>query len=166
MEKREVFDLYEDAAAGKISFKQALEELNKMNFQKPIFEEHRERLRRIIGDKDDLLKEPIFQVSGIPNSIYYKVLQDSISQIRQNKYIHEIGQHLFDTYSINATLINYFLNEATTIVKMNSLSPEEVETVGRAWNNAMLIALQNAAVKTKKRKKKDENFEKAIQESE
>jgi len=152
MKLKEILELIADK---KINYIDAIEELKKLKLPEEDFDEYERIFSKMLGKEERQPTRPIYQLNAIPNEMYWEVLQDAIQQVREEKYSPEIAQNLHNDYSLGQFLIHYFLNEAISIVRMNSLAPEEVNLIGQAYYKAMKIAESNE-VKRKKRKQIEE----------
>jgi len=154
---REIIDAAIDK---KIDYPKAKEALTKLKLPASDFEEYDRILVKLLG-KDSVFREPVYQLPSIPNEMYSVILQDAIKQVRQEKYSPEIAQHLYDNYMLGPSLINYFLNESISSVRMNSLTPEEIVQIGESYLRALKFTrLATGALPTlppvKRRKHKKE----------
>jgi len=133
-------DILAAAIDKSITYPEAKDELKKLQLPHEEFESYDNMLYKLLGGNEKIWKDPIFQLSSIPNEMYFLILQDCIQQVRQEKYSPEIAQNLYEDYMISPALMNYFLNEAISIVRMNTLKPEEIDAIGRAYYSALKIA--------------------------
>ena len=74
-----------------------------------------------------------FQLMGIPNTMYHNILERTLSHVRNGDFPQTIIQSLYDSYVLSPELIHYFLNEATNIVKLTSLSSDDIIQIGEAY---------------------------------
>ena len=147
-----------DAAINKkIDYPKALEALKKLRLPYEEEEDYARMLHKLLGDPKKVFHEPVWQLHCIPNDLYPIIFQECMKQVRQEKYSPEIAQYLFDTYRLSPSLINYFLNEAISAVRMNTLNPEEVAMIGNAYYRAMKhieqVEEKKAAAKGRKPRK-------------
>jgi len=143
-------DILRDAIDKKISYAEAKDKLSKLNLPHDEQEEYEIMLYKLLGNEKKLVHEKIWHYPVIPNDLYFTILNDTIKQVREEKYTPEICQNLYDTYNISNNLMNYFVNEGISIVRMNTLAPEEVAVIGEAYYKAAKIVEEQ----NKKRKNK------------
>lgn len=74
-----------------------------------------------------------FQLKGIPETMYHSILENTLSQVRNGDFTQAIVQNLYDSYVLSPELIHYFINEATNIVRLTSLSSDDIIQIGEAY---------------------------------
>jgi hypothetical protein len=91
-------------------------------------------LFKMLGDDSKILHEPTMALTAIPNELFYRILSETITKVRSGNYSPEICQFLYDEFGIDSKLMTFFINEAISIVRMNTLQPEEIVQIGEAYH--------------------------------
>lgn len=128
-----LLDLLKEAVDGTISYADAKEQLKKLISDYDAREQYDILIKKIIGTSREE-KNTLYYTNCIPNEYYYDILQDTIELVRNGEYTPQIVQKIFDTYRLGPETLNYFINEAISIVRMNNLSPEEIASLGEAYH--------------------------------
>jgi hypothetical protein len=146
-------DLLSQAIDKKISYPEAKTKLKDMHLPHEEYESYDIMLYKLLGKEEKVVHQPIYAMKAIPNEIYFNVLEDSINKVRDEWYTPDICSYLFDEYKLDPNLMNYFVNESISIVRMNSLKPEEVIKIGQAYLKAAQLVAKDQE-KSPKRKRK------------
>jgi len=136
-------DILTEAVEKKITYAEAKEKLKKLRLPRDDFEQYDILIYKLLGKEEKIIHNKIQYLPNIPNTVYSVILQDAIQKVREEWYTPEICQHLFDTYRISSSLMNYFINEAIHIVRMNSMSQEEFVEIGKMYHNAIKFLEEN-----------------------
>jgi hypothetical protein len=131
MKIREIIEL---ALNKKIDYAQAVSKLSELKLDAEEHESYERILYKILGDGKKLDHTPKYLYPGIPNEFYFPILMDTIKMIREGWFSPDICQHLYETYGIASSLITFFVNEAISIVRMNTLQPAEIAAIGQAYH--------------------------------
>jgi hypothetical protein len=130
-----IVDILEKAIKKEFSnYADAIEELNKLKLPFEEQQKYESLLYKLLGKEDRVFRNPSFFFPGLLNENYFPILHETIALIRDELYSVEISQHLWDKYALSPALISYFINEALSIVRMNTLSPEELASIGEAYH--------------------------------
>jgi len=116
------------------SYSDAISELKKLKLPFEEEEKYEILLYKLLGKEERVVHDPAFFFPSIFNENYFKILQETISLIRDGLYSSEIAQHLFNRYALSPALISYFVNEGLSVVRMNTLSPDEISSIGEAYH--------------------------------
>jgi hypothetical protein len=127
-------DLLNSAIDKKITYGEALAELKKLKLPPDDEETYDIMLHKLLGNDEKILHDSMITMRGIPNDMYYQLLAETIQMVRGGLYSPDICQELFDHYQLVPAIINYFINEAICIVRMNTLKPEEIAAIGQAYH--------------------------------
>ena len=138
-------DILNDAIEKNITYPEAKEELKKLKLSQEDFEQYDIMLYKLLGDEDKISHAKIYTLPMIPNEMFATILRDTMKRVRDEQYTPEICQALYETYGISSSLMNYFVNEAIHIVRMNTLAPEEILSIGQSYHNAVKFVEENAA---------------------
>ena len=130
----QITEIIKLAVDKKITYSEALEELKKLRLPEDTEEEYEIILHKILGDDKKLDHRPPFVMEAIPNSLYFQILTSTIKMIRDGMYTPNIVNELCYCYQLGPQLLNYFINEALSIVRLNNLSPEEITSIGEAYH--------------------------------
>lgn len=115
-------------------YSEALDDLKSLNLPYEEYEKYSTMLNKMLGKGDKIFRNPSFYFTGILNEKYFAILQETISLIRDGLHSPEIAQELWDKYMLSPALITYFVNEGLSIVRMNTLQPEEIASIGEAYH--------------------------------
>jgi hypothetical protein len=133
-----IVDIISNAVSSK-DYVAAMDELKKLNLDRDDQEKYSLILKKICGYNEKIYKSPMYVLDHIPNDLFLPILQDAVAMVRDNCTSPEICQFLHQQYGIDGELLKYFNNEAIHIVKMNSLSKEEYNFIGKSY----LVQLSN-----------------------
>jgi hypothetical protein len=129
-----LLDLLEKAINKQIAYNDAVQELKKLNLPLEDQEKYEILFYKLLGNESKILHEPQYFFPSIPNESYIEIFQFTIALVRDGLYTPEIAQHLFQQYALSAPLITYFINEAVSAVRMNTMTPEEIASIGEAYH--------------------------------
>ena len=129
-----IAELIKLAIDKKIDYIKALEELKKLKLPEDTEEEYEGILYKLLGDEKRLDHRPKYTLECIPNDYYFEILTFSIKMIRDGMYTPEVINELYMKYQLGPQLLNYFINESISIVRMNNMSPEEITSIGEAYH--------------------------------
>ena len=148
-------ELLNEVVDKKLSYPEAKERLKKMKLPYSEEESYDVLIKKMCGGySKKVWHEPVYNLPIIPNEMYHTILQDSIKQVRQEKYSPEIAQDLYDKYMLGPGLINYFLNESISAVRMNTLTEEEIHKIGSTYYKAMQFAKMAEQMRPKRKRPK------------
>jgi hypothetical protein len=143
-------DIISLALDKKFTYDEAITELKKLKL--PIEEEESYEiiLHKILGKEDSINHLRPLSLNSIPNECYFELMTETIKLVRAGLFSPDICQHLFDNYGLSASLINYFVNEAISIVRMNTISDSEFVEIGEKYeqikrNIIDMISVNNMA---------------------
>jgi hypothetical protein len=128
-------ELIDNALDKKITYGEAIEELKKLKLPEEEEEKYEIILHKILGKEDVINHMKTLSLNGIPNEYYFDILTETIKMVRAGLYSPDICQHLYMIYGISASLINYFINESISIVKMNTISDNEFVEIGEKYEH-------------------------------
>jgi hypothetical protein len=126
-------DLISTALDKKITYDEAITELKKLKLPEEEEESYEIILHKILGNEDLINHLKTNALNCIPNEIYFEILSETIRMVRAGLFSPDICQNLYDVYGIGGPLINYFVNEAVSIVKMNTISDSEFVEIGEKY---------------------------------
>jgi len=118
----------------KIDYSTAMEHLKKLKLPEELEEEYENILYKILGNKEKMNHHISFFLECIPNELYFEILNNCINMVRDNLYTPDIINELFYKYQLGPELLNYFINESISIVRMNNMTPEEIASIGEAYH--------------------------------
>ena len=123
-----------------ITYAKAIEALARLNLPEEIYEEYDALFLKHLGNDEPLMHMEIGPLKSIPNELYFELLTLTLKKMRNDEDMSEICNWMHETYSIDGNLMEYFLNEALHIVRMNDISSEEFEMIGEAYVQAKMAA--------------------------
>jgi hypothetical protein len=126
-------DLINLALDKKITYDEAVDELKKLKLPEEEQESYEIILHKILGNEDAINHLKTISLSCIPNEMYFIILSETIKMVRVGLFSPDICQRLYDDYGISGPLINYFINEAVSVVKMNTISDSEFVEIGEKY---------------------------------
>jgi hypothetical protein len=133
---KKIKDIIAEAVDKKISYDDAKKALKSLNLPDEEYEGYDNILQKLLCNFDKLDHRPTYQLKAIPNEMFIVILQDTIKKVREEWYTPEICTYLFNTYRISSQLMNYFVNEAISIVRLNTTNPDEILRIGEAYQKA------------------------------
>jgi hypothetical protein len=143
-----LLDILEKAINNEFGYGDACQALKELKLPYETQEKYEILLYKLLGDERSVTHDPEYFFTGIPNNQYYTILSEVIGFVRKGLYTPEIAQHIFNKYALSAPLMTYFINEAISIVRMNTLSPEEVANIGEAYHK-IATSLESKGIKEK-----------------
>jgi hypothetical protein len=139
-------DIISQALDGKMTYPEAVSKLKELKLPPEEEESYEIILYKILGDEGSLVHRPLKLLNAIPNDMYYEILGDCIKMVRDGMFTPDICQTLYDKYAVSAPLMNYFCNESISIVRMNTLRPEEISAIGSAYHKVAMTLMKNGAI--------------------
>jgi hypothetical protein len=130
------------------NFAEAVEDLRKLNLPYEEQEKYEILLQKQLGSDEKVHHGHKVFFESILNGNYFVILQNTIEMVREGLYSVQISQELYDKYALSPTLIAYFINESLSIVRMNTLAPEEIAQIGEAYHK-IAVNLKRKGIKTK-----------------
>lgn len=126
-------DLINTALDKKITYDEAITELKKLKLPEDEEESYEIILHKILGNESSINHMKSLSFGAIPNELYFELLSETIKMVRGGLFSPDICQLLYDRYGIGGPLINYFLNEAVSTVRMNTISDSEFVEIGEKY---------------------------------
>lgn len=78
-------------------------------------------------------RQPILQLHHIPTEFYQPILTEVLKMIRDGAYTQDVMAHLMIDYGLDYTMSAYFNNEALSIIRLKSITPDEFEFIGQKY---------------------------------
>lgn len=126
-----IYDILDKVLAEDLTYSQVLKMLKPLNLNSSELNKAKNFFYKLLGDSE---KKKV--VNNLPSYMYEGILKETISYVRDELYSAEIIQLLFEKYRLSVPLMTYFINEAISIVKLNTLMPEEISMIGEAYHKA------------------------------
>ena len=132
----QVSEIIELCIENKLNKEDALKKLELVKLTKEEFKKYSSVIEK-------LFKKPYnptisnHALPAIPTDWYDEILQMSINSIRKGNTLEDVCYMIYDKYRINEILMTYFVQAAAHVVRMSSLTDEEINNIGMSYLLAM-----------------------------
>jgi hypothetical protein len=101
----------------------------------------RDKLRVKGGEEKedkDRFSNSIYPLSCIPAELVGPIMKETIDMIQEGSYTPDVLEHLFEDYGLSDELGYFFNNEAVSMIRLKTLTPEEFVTIGTEYQRQAL----------------------------
>jgi len=139
--------LIDEFVSGKLSFAEAKKKLKEMGRHMDLDDYEKvdlclETLREIKevdrGQGSDPMDHQFKPLEAIPNELYLEIFFFCVQKIADGVYPHNVGNMMYDEFGIGSQLATFFYNEALDMVRLNNLTPDQIQSIGEEYMKAKM----------------------------